>query len=173
MDKIKVITMKDNESYLRQKSLPVDLTDNKLESDILVLEQFCKENDVLAMAAIQLGIPKRLIYLKNTKLEIIEKMQTDSETEEEKNYNEARVLINPVIVLKEGYQYRPDGWTSETGNTDARPGETQEQIVHVDEAWWGNYILRGFNVSRVGKPPLSEADYAEFREAFIIYVPKK
>ena len=82
------------------------------------------------------------------------------------------IPVGSIIVVKEGYQYRPDGWTSETGNTAARPGETQEQIVHVDEAWWGSYIYRAFNVSKVGKPALTEADFADFMEAFIIYVPK-
>ena len=56
----------------------------------------------MAMAAVQLGIPKRLVYLKNTNLDIINKIQTDSTNDEEKNYNEARVLINPVIINREG-----------------------------------------------------------------------
>jgi len=56
----------------------------------------------MAMAAVQLGIPKRLVYLKNTNLDNINKFQTDSTTEEEENYNEARVLINPVIINREG-----------------------------------------------------------------------
>lgn len=102
MDKMKAITIADNEAFLRQISSPVDLSDTSLTKDIALLEQYCKENDVMAMAAVQLGIPKRLIYLKNTNLEIITKMLTDSETEEEKNYNEARILINPVIIKKEG-----------------------------------------------------------------------
>ena len=102
MEKIKDITIADNEAFLRQISIPVDLSDNELSKDISVLEQFCKENDVMAMAAVQLGIPKRLVYLKNTNLDIINKMQSNSETEEEKNYNEARVLINPVIISREG-----------------------------------------------------------------------
>lgn len=102
MDKLKAITIADNEEYLRQISIRVDLDDNELTKDISILEQFCKENDVMAMAAIQLGIPKRLVYLKNTNLDIINKMQTNSATEEEKNHNEARVLINPVIISKEG-----------------------------------------------------------------------
>ena len=54
------------------------------------------------MASIQLEIPKRLIYLKNTDLDIVNKIQDNSVTEEEKNYNEARVLINPVVISKEG-----------------------------------------------------------------------
>ena len=102
MKKLKAITIADNEAFLRQISISVDLSDNELSKDISVLEQFCKENDVMAMAAVQLGIPKRLVYLKNTNLDIINKMQSNSETEEEKNYNEARVLINPVIISKEG-----------------------------------------------------------------------
>lgn len=56
----------------------------------------------MAMVAVQLGIPKRIVYLKNTNLDIINKIQTDSITEEERNYNEARVLINPVTIKREG-----------------------------------------------------------------------
>ena len=101
--KIKAITIADNEEYLRQISLPVDIeNDNELKSNIEVLDEFCKDNGVMAMAAIQLGIPKRIIYLKNTDLEIINKMQTNSTTAEEENYNESRILINPVITNREG-----------------------------------------------------------------------
>lgn len=100
---MKSITIAENEPYLRQISIPVDLAnDGNLSHDINILEQFCKENEVMAMAAVQLGIPKRLVYLKNTNLDIINKIQTDSTTEEEKNYNEAKVLINPVILSREG-----------------------------------------------------------------------
>ena len=102
-DKIKLITIANNESYLRQISNPVNIVaDENLNKEIHMLEQYCKENEVMAMAAIQLCIPKRLIYLKNTNLDVINKMQIDSITDEEKNYNEARVLINPVIIKKEG-----------------------------------------------------------------------
>lgn len=102
-NKLKSITIADNEPYLRQISVDVDIaTDSDLKNDIKILEQYCKENEVMAMAAIQLGIPKRLVYLKNTNLDIINKIQTDSTTDEEQNYNEARVLINPVIIKREG-----------------------------------------------------------------------
>lgn len=102
MEKIKAITIEDNEAFLRQISKPVDLANDNIEEDIAILEEFCMENEVMAMAAVQLGIPKRLVYLKNTNIDIINKMQTDSETDEEKNYNEARVLVNPVIKSREG-----------------------------------------------------------------------
>lgn len=102
MEYIKAITINDDEKYLRQISKPVTINDKDLINDIAILEKFCKENEVMAMAAVQLGIPKRLVYLKNTDLKLIEKFQNNSETEEEKDYNEARILINPIVISKEG-----------------------------------------------------------------------
>ena len=87
-------------------------------------------------------------------------------------FSKEDIPVGSIIVLAEGYQYRPDGWTTETENTASRPGETKEAVVHVDEAWWGNFVYRGFNVSKVGKPALTEDDFDDFREAFKIYVPK-
>lgn len=101
--KIESITIEDNEEYLRQISKEVDIkNDKELMNDISVLDEYCKENAVMAMAAVQLGIPKRMIYSKNTNLDIINKIQANTVSEEEKNYNEAKVLINPVITNREG-----------------------------------------------------------------------
>ena len=103
MKKIESITIEDNEEYLRQISKEVDIkNDKELMNDISVLDEYCKENTVMAMAAVQLGIPKRMIYLKNTNLDIINKIQANTVSEEEKNYNEAKVLINPIITNREG-----------------------------------------------------------------------
>lgn len=96
------ITIEDNEKYLRQISKPVEKNDVELEHDIKVLTEYCVSNEVMAPAAVQLGILKRLIYLKNTNLELINKLQRKALSEEEKKYNESRVLINPVILAKEG-----------------------------------------------------------------------
>lgn len=84
---VKAITIEDDEQFLRQISKPVDINDKELIHDIEILDEYCKENDVLAMAAVQLGIPKRIIYLKNTNLELIQKEQNGKRTEEEKQYN--------------------------------------------------------------------------------------
>lgn len=99
---MKAITIADNEEFLRQISKDVDLNDKDLLNDIKILEEYCKENRVMAMAAVQLGIPKRVVYLKNTNLDIINKMQENAETEEDRDYNEARILINPVVKMCEG-----------------------------------------------------------------------
>ncbi len=99
---MEALTIKDNEAYLRQISKPVKLYDKDLKKDIEVLEKYCEENAVMAMASVQLGIPKRLIYLKNTNIDIINKMQSNNETEEERSYNENKVLINPKVLAKYG-----------------------------------------------------------------------
>lgn len=71
------------------------------KKDFEKLEKYCLENDVLAMASVQIGIPKRLIYIKNTNLDLINKMNRNGASEEEK-YNEAKILINPIIKKRIG-----------------------------------------------------------------------
>jgi len=101
MEKLQSITIEKNEKYLRQISKLVDIKDPELHNNIVVLQDYCMQNEVMAMAAVQLGIPKRIVYLKNTNLEILNKRLTDDGKEETKDYNEAKVLINPEILSKE------------------------------------------------------------------------
>lgn len=91
---IKRITINDNEEYLRQVSSDVDLADSNLKKWIDDLDEYCSENKCFAMAAVQIGIPKRIIYLKNTTLDL--SIYDDS------NYNERQVMINPVIISCSG-----------------------------------------------------------------------
>ena len=102
MEKLEPITIENNEQYLRQFSKIVDTSDPELHNNIVVLQDYCMQNDVMAMAAVQLGIPKRIVYVKNTNLEILNKRLTDEGKEETKDYNEAKVLINPEIISREG-----------------------------------------------------------------------
>jgi len=102
MEKLQSITIENNEQYLRQISKQVNIGDPELHNNIVVLQDYCMQNDVMAMAAIQLGIPKRIVYIKNTNLDILNKRLTDEGKEETKDYNEAKVLINPEIITREG-----------------------------------------------------------------------
>lgn len=85
-------TIKNDEKFLRQVSVLADLKDKNLINEINILEKYCLENTVFAMASVQLGIPKKLIYIKNTDL---------SKTKD-KTHNERIILINPTIMEKEG-----------------------------------------------------------------------
>ena len=102
MEKLQPITIENNEQYLRQISKKINIEDPELHNNIVVLQDYCMQNEVMAMAAVQLGIPKRIVYVKNTNLDILNKRLTDEGKEETKDYNEAKVLLNPEVVSREG-----------------------------------------------------------------------
>lgn len=91
---IKRKTILNDEEYLRQISQPVDLNNELYKEEIKLLEQFCLETECFALAAVQIGIPKRMVYLKNTTLDV---------SIENREYNEAKVLINPVVLSRKGH----------------------------------------------------------------------
>lgn len=89
---LKALTIKDNENFLRQVSSNVDFKDKDLTQNLKDIKKYCISNNGLyAMACIQLGIPKRIVYIKSTK--------PDSTTNAE---NEQILMINPEIISKRG-----------------------------------------------------------------------
>ena len=90
---IKRKTIENDEKYLRQISKEVLFSDKSLKSDVKKLESFCQQTECFALAAVQIGIPKRIVYLKNTTLDV---------PLEDMDYNESKILINPVIVSRKG-----------------------------------------------------------------------
>ena len=89
-DMQQLLTVKENEKYLRQISKNVDFSDNTYKEDIKNLKDFFKNNKVgYALASIQLAIPKRIIYINST-------------SEDCKANQVGTVLINPVITKSQG-----------------------------------------------------------------------
>ena len=85
-------TIKNDETFLRQISKPVDLTNEDYKEIINVLKKFCINRErALAIASVQLGIPQRLIYVKKSDLNRLNE-----------EYDEAKILINPTIIKQEG-----------------------------------------------------------------------
>ena len=69
---IQTVTIANGMDFLRQRSVEVDIENDKdLKDDIKKLEEYCLSHDVMAMAAVQIGVANRLIYLKNTNIELI------------------------------------------------------------------------------------------------------
>lgn len=96
-----------------------------------------------------------------------------------KQFTKDELPVGTVIVVDTGFMYRPDGWTALGTKTDAkaRPDSVATKVVVIDEAWWGNFTVRAFNLSRLGvqitsyqapSAELTEADIAHLR----IFVPK-
>ena len=87
-------TIEKDEEYLRQISKEVDFNDKTYLEDIKKLIEFCndEENNLLALASVQIGIPKRIIYIRTTELG---KEFKDAKVE-------GLVMINPVILSEIG-----------------------------------------------------------------------
>ena len=94
---LKVLTIKNNEKFLRQRSSVVDFQDKDLPQDLKDIKEYCTVNSgFYAMASIQFGIPKRIIYIKSTK-------QNGSNDCAGSEHNLEHILmINPEIVSQKG-----------------------------------------------------------------------
>ena len=85
------LTLKDSEKFLRQISKNVDFSDPELKQNIEDLKQFCREHSCFAMAAVQIGIPKRIVFVKSTSTESAQGEVVSQ-----------MLLINPKITQKCG-----------------------------------------------------------------------
>lgn len=119
-------TIENDEEFLRQISTDVDFEkDNYLEC-IDALKEYCRNNAVFAMAAVQIGIPKRIIYLRNT--------TSDSNKNIDSNYDEGIALINPVIISSKGHTRfleRCDSCLDYVGTVD-RPYSVEVEYYNVN-----------------------------------------
>jgi hypothetical protein len=75
-----------------------------------------------------------------------------------------------IIILDEGYEYRPEGWKTESSKNTARPEKVSSSAVAVNEKWWGDFTLRGFNLSYKGAKTSVSPEIADHLR---IYVPAK
>lgn len=85
-------TILNDEKYLRQISKIVDFSDKSYLEDLKKLKTYCIKNHALALAAVQIGMPKRIIYIRNTDVNKILNNEID----------ESIILINPQILEEKG-----------------------------------------------------------------------
>lgn len=88
-----------------------------------------------------------------------------------RQFTKAEIPVGSIIELDEGYQYRPDGWVDPAKRNPNRPGTVTTARVVVDDAWWGDFTVRGFNVAKAGNPALSDAEAEDILSHIRIYVP--
>ena len=89
-----------------------------------------------------------------------------------KKFDKSTLPVGSIIEIAEGYTYRPDGWI----NADPTPGTLRPEKcttyrIIVDDAWWGDFTTRAFNVSKIDNSSL-EGVTAQAKAAFKIYIPK-
>lgn len=97
-EKYRLRTIEKDEEYLRSLSLDVSKDDPNLNEEIEVLSDYCRSNgNLIALASIQIGIPKKIIYI----------MKTDEyDALKEDDFKDKKIImINPKIVEEKGETY--------------------------------------------------------------------
>ena len=93
-------------------------------------------------------------------------------------YDKDMIPNGSLLIILDGVQYRPDGWLASkelngnSGNGKSRPGNVSTRLVVVDDAWWGDWTYRAFNLSLTSGAQLTDATCAELKEKFAIFTPK-
>ena len=96
-----------------------------------------------------------------------------------KIFAKSEIPNGSLIVLKYGFQYRPEGWTdlSTKNSSSNRPGNViaagDNSVVEVSDNWWGKWNYRAFNIAKAGNPALDAAGQAELDTCFFIFKPKQ
>lgn len=87
--------------------------------------------------------------------------------------HKSQIPVGSLIIVKNGFQYRPEGWQSlSANNTSERPSNVTASIVEVDAAWWGDFNYRGFNIAPTSGAILNLKQQDELDGVFGIFVPK-
>ncbi len=93
-------------------------------------------------------------------------------------YDKDMIPNGSLLIILDGVQYRPDGWLASkelngnSGSGKSRPGNVSTQLVVVDDAWWGDWTYRAFNLSLTSGAQLTDAACAELKEKFAVFTPK-
>ena len=76
-----------------------------------------------------------------------------------------------IITIESGWQYRPEGWVNGAKNT-SRPGNVTTSTVLVNDAWWGEYTTRAFNISKTSNSIIyGNTTVEDVSNIFNVYVP--
>jgi hypothetical protein len=67
-----------------------------------------------------------------------------------KTFTKNDLPTGALLWVASGWQYRPEGWIDEnsTNTSNSRPGNVSTTYTTVDDAWWGGFTIRGFNISK-------------------------
>ncbi len=88
-----------------------------------------------------------------------------------KIFAKSQLPVGSLIIIEEGYQYRPEAWVkmSKWNDPALRPGVENRTVIEIDEEWWGDWRFRAFNVCHESGRPLTNSDLGRIH----IFVPNK
>lgn len=121
--KIEKKTIENDEPFLRQISKEVDFSKEDWKEAIEVLADYCRNDDnILAIASVQMGIPLRLVYVKKLELG---NFYDDTNLE--------KIMINPKIIKREGLIRFWEACASCLDNTGLMERPYKIEIEYYDE----------------------------------------
>ena len=92
-----------------------------------------------------------------------------------KTFTKNDLPTGALLWVASGWQYRPEGWIDEnsTNTSNSRPGNVSTTYTTVDDAWWGGFTIRGFNISKTNGSNIVGESVTEndIYSAFKIYIP--
>lgn len=126
MEKYRLRTIEKDEAYLRQRSKDVKKKDPELKHDIDVVANYCRENgNMIALASVQIGIPKKIIYIMKTE---------EYDVAKEKDFEDKKiVMINPKIVEEKGETYYWENCASCMDNMGRVKRPYYIKVIYYDE----------------------------------------
>lgn len=119
----KLKTIENDLTYLRQISQSINLSKDNYKEYIKDLEKYCSNHQLFAISGIQLGIPKRIIYIKTAEENPYTKNQN----------NEKIIMINPIKKEELGLTNYWEGCASCQNNTCLVERPYQITISYLDE----------------------------------------
>jgi peptide deformylase len=131
----KILTMKNNEKLLRTRSEPVKKIDKSVKQliqDIKDTMEHVGDDEAAGLAAIQIGVPKRIFgaFLNRH----VEEGEAQSNEQEEKPYEPPVIFINPEILSNSEDQERGfDGCLSIPGMMGYTDRHLKLRIRYMDE----------------------------------------
>ena len=84
----------------------------------------------------------------------------------------ASIPYGSLIVVLDGYGYRPEGWTALDAKNSTRPAVVTTKLVKVDDSWWGSFKYRAFNIYKTDGSKFSDEEMENVTTKFGIYIPK-
>lgn len=88
-----------------------------------------------------------------------------------KRFTKNDIPVGSIIVIDNGYQYRPEGWAYQGDDAPGRPGEVTSKYFVVTANFWAHYQYRSFNIAVKGTGVDISNRIAEVASHFRIYVP--
>ena len=173
---------KDNESvYAQQEEIKALYAKYGVSQTGTCLQLLIQFPIMYALLRIINSIPAYVPQIKQAFYPLVSELrETGSKATDLNKYAASRIFTHyeiptgSFIVIKSGYEYRPEGWGSDLTKATAakdRPAIVKAQITEVTDKWWGSFEYRAFNISKSGAPALKDDELDALGSVMSIFVP--